>query len=83
MDTTVTIDLSQVAKEVGLPPPQVEAVVALLDDGNTIPFVTRYRKDQTGGLDEEQIRQIEKQTEQLRALVERKKKDTEGHRVTG
>ncbi|MCH2128586.1 MAG: helix-hairpin-helix domain-containing protein [Pirellulaceae bacterium] len=74
MDTTVTIDLSQVAKEVGLPPPQVEAVVALLDDGNTIPFVTRYRKDQTGGLDEEQIRQIEKQTEQLRALVERKKK---------
>mgnify|MGYP000674048924 CR=1 FL=1 len=32
--------------------------VELLDDGNTVPFITRYRKDQTGGLDEEQIRQI-------------------------
>ena len=55
----MTIDLGQVAREVGLPLEKVERTVALLDDGNTVPFITRYRKDQTGGLDEEQIRHIQ------------------------
>ena len=51
---------------------QVEAVVELLDAGNTVPFITRYRKDQTGGLDEEQIRQIQARLTKLRLLAERK-----------
>jgi len=43
-----------------------------LDAGNTVPFITRYRKDQTGGLDEEQIRQIQERLTKLRLLAERK-----------
>lgn len=74
MHTSVTIDLNPVAKDVGLSLHQVETVIALLDDGNTIPFITRYRKDQTGGVDEERIRQIQKQTDQLRSLTDRKQK---------
>src|SRR5207249_4178174 len=51
---------------------QVESVVQLLDEENTIPFITRYRKERTGGLDEEIIRIIKMRVEQLRALAERK-----------
>ena len=51
---------------------QVAATVALFDDGNTIPFVARYRKEMTGGLDEEQLRQIESRLDYLRRLAERK-----------
>lgn len=72
MDTTVTIDLRHVARGTGVPVRQVQAVVELLDDGNTVPFVTRYRKDQTGGLDEEQIRLIQARLAKLRLLAERK-----------
>jgi uncharacterized protein len=67
-----TVDLGSVAHNVALPLVQVESVVRLLDAGNTIPFITRYRKDQTGGLDEEQIRQIEARVGRLRMLAERK-----------
>ena len=56
MASTVTIDLRQVARGLDIPLRQVQAAVELLDEGNTVPFITRYRKDQTGGLDEEQIR---------------------------
>ncbi len=44
----------------------------LLDEGNTVPFITRYRKDQTGGLDEEQIRDIQGRLAKLRLLADRK-----------
>lgn len=44
-----------IGRELGIPRPQVESVVRLLDEGNTIPFLARYRKEQTGGLDEEEI----------------------------
>ncbi len=44
----------------------------LLDEGNTVPFITRYRKDQTGGLDEEPIRQIQTRLTKMRMLAERK-----------
>ncbi len=44
----------------------------MLDAGNTVPFITRYRKDQTGGLDEEQIRAIESRLIKMRLLAERK-----------
>ena len=59
MSARMSVSLEEVASSVGLPLAQVESTVELLDAGNTVPFITRYRKDQTGGLDEEQIRQIE------------------------
>src|SRR2546427_105597 len=45
--------------ELGLPAAGIAAVIALLDEGNTVPFIARYRKERTGGLDEVQIRAIE------------------------
>src|ERR1700681_4905073 len=70
--TSTYIDLRQVAQPLQLPLAKVESVVELLDAGNTVPFITRYRKDQTGGLDEEQIRRIEARIGRLRMLAERK-----------
>ncbi len=72
MDNTIEIDLSQAARELGLPLESVQNTVALLDDGNTVPFITRFRKDQTGALDEQQIRQVQEKVGKLRALAERK-----------
>ncbi len=51
---------------------QVKATIELLDDGNTVPFIARYRKEMTGKLNEEQIRNIEEQIEYLRNLEQRK-----------
>lgn len=68
---TGAINLAPVAKELSFTEEQVSKVVALLDDGNTVPFITRYRKEQTGNLDEEQIRAIEKRVNALRQLAEK------------
>ncbi len=68
----IVIDLGQIAGRLGLPPPRVEAVILLLDAGNTVPFITRYRRDQTGGLDEIDIRRIEKAIAKARQLADRK-----------
>jgi len=68
----VAINLEHVARDLRLPLPKVQATVELLDDGNTIPFITRYRKDQTGGLDEEQIRRVQERLRSMRLLAERK-----------
>ena len=57
-----------IAAELGVRPEQVAAAVSLLDDGNTIPFIARYRKEATGTLDEEQLRHVAEQIERLRAL---------------
>ena len=51
---------------------QVTATINLLDDGNTVPFIARYRKEVTGSLDEEQIRTIEERLAYLRNLEERR-----------
>ena len=51
-------DLSRIAQDLQIRKIQVEAVVALLDEGNTVPFITRYRKERTGGLDEDMIRRV-------------------------
>ena len=72
MGDPVIIDLRHVARGLAIPLAQVEAVLELLDEGNTVPFITRYRKDQTGGLDEEQIRQIQARLTKMRLLAERK-----------
>ncbi|MGD0900902.1 MAG: Tex-like N-terminal domain-containing protein, partial [Thermoguttaceae bacterium] len=72
MASTVTIDLRHIARSLEFPLRQVQAVVELLDEGNTVPFITRYRKDHTGGLDEEQIRQIQDRLTKMRQLADRK-----------
>jgi len=64
--------VSTIASELKLPHHHVAATVALFDDGNTLPFVARYRKEVTGGLDEEQLRQVQARLEYLRRLIERK-----------
>src|SRR4051795_7168094 len=69
---TIAIDFRPVAQSLQLALGQVEAVIELLDEGNTVPFITRYRKDQTGGLDEEQIRDIQSRVGKIRQLAERK-----------
>jgi len=51
---------------------KVQAVIEMLDEGNTIPFIARYRKERTGSLDEEQLRRIESGLERLRAMDERR-----------
>ncbi|NLD72010.1 MAG: RNA-binding transcriptional accessory protein [Chloroflexi bacterium] len=61
-----------IADEVGLRADQVERTVALFDEGNTIPFVARYRKEVTDYLDEEQLRAIAARLEYLRNLAARK-----------
>ncbi len=61
-----------VAQELDLPRGQVMAAVLLLDQANTIPFIARYRKEATGGLDEVQLRLIEARLAYLRRLEERK-----------
>ncbi|MFC2036592.1 Tex family protein [Chloroflexota bacterium] len=69
---TVRDIIRTVSGELALARGQVAATVALFDEGNTIPFVARYRKEVTGGLDEEQLRQIEARLVYLRRLGERK-----------
>ncbi len=72
MATQVTIDLRHVARGLDISLRQVQAVVELLDEGNTVPFITRYRKDRTDGLDEEQIRQVQDRLAKMRQLADRK-----------
>src|SRR2546425_12283573 len=66
------LDLSRIAQDLQVRKLQVEAVVHLLDQGNTVPFITRYRKERTGGLDEEVLRQIQERVALQRRLAERK-----------
>ena len=61
-----------IAKELSLPESKVKATLQLLDEGNTIPFVARYRKEVTGSLDEEEIRNISERAGYLRNLAQRR-----------
>ncbi|WP_445671173.1 Tex family protein [Paenibacillus sp. FSL K6-2524] len=63
----------QISKELGLSLKQVRTTVGLLNEGNTIPFIARYRKEMTGELDENQLRDIEERVHYLRNLEERKR----------
>jgi uncharacterized protein len=69
---TLRLDFSRIAQDLQIRKVQVESVVQLLDEGNTVPFITRYRKERTGGLNEEIIRLIQGRVVQLRQLAERK-----------
>jgi uncharacterized protein len=64
--------LKQVQEELQIGRKSVVTTVELLDSGNTVPFISRYRKEMTGGLDEEQIRSIEERVQYLRGLFQRK-----------
>src|SRR5438477_7307096 len=66
------LDLSRIAQDLQIRKLQVESVIELLDEGNTVPFITRYRKERTGGLNEEPIRLIQARVGFLRHLADRK-----------
>ena len=63
---------SRIAAELAVKPPQVVAAVALLDGGATVPFIARYRKEATGGLDDVQLRTLQERLTYLRELEERR-----------
>ncbi|HKJ72268.1 MAG TPA: Tex family protein [Gammaproteobacteria bacterium] len=63
---------SRIAAELGAAESQVSAAVRLLDDGATVPFIARYRKEATGGLDDTQLRNLEERLGYLRELEERR-----------
>ncbi len=62
-----------IAKSLHIKPTQVQSAVDLLDAGNTIPFIARYRKEATGTLDEDQLRKIQSEMDRLRTLEDRRK----------
>jgi protein Tex len=64
--------LSQLATEIKIRPEQVQAAVSLLDGGATVPFIARYRKEATGGLDDIQLRELEYRLGYLREMEERR-----------
>lgn len=67
------MDITQkITKELGIKPWQAEAVINLIDEGNTIPFIARYRKEATGALDDEILRRFDERLKYLRSLEERK-----------
>jgi uncharacterized protein len=61
-----------IAEELAVSEPQVAAAVTLLDDDATVPFIARYRKEATGGLDDVQLRQLEERLHYLRELADRR-----------
>lgn len=71
MSAVQTVDFARVADDLGLRTEQVENAVELLDAGNTVPFITRYRKERTGNLDETVLRALQQKVQSLRQLAER------------
>lgn len=63
---------SRIAAELDVRPQQVEAAVALLDEGSTVPFIARYRKEVTGSLDDTQLRHLDERLRYLRELDDRR-----------
>jgi uncharacterized protein len=64
--------MDRLAEEIGAKITQVSAAVALLDEGATVPFISRYRKEVTGGLDDTQLRLLEERLGYLRELEDRR-----------
>jgi uncharacterized protein len=62
----------RLAAEIAAKPAQIAAAIALLDEGATVPFISRYRKEATGGLDDTQLRLLEERLRYLRELEERR-----------
>ncbi|GAB59521.1 Tex family protein [Rheinheimera nanhaiensis] len=68
----MSIIVKQIATEIAARPEQVLATIALLEEGATVPFIARYRKEVTGGLDDTQLRHLEQRLTYLRELEERR-----------
>jgi len=64
--------INRIARELSLPSRGVESITALLDEGSTVPFIARYRKEATGSLDEVQILDVKERLTQLRQMDERR-----------
>ena len=72
MGNPIQVDLGRIAQDLQIRRSQVESVVGLLDEGNTVPFITRYRKEATGNLNEVIVGEIQLRVQRLRDLAERK-----------
>src|SRR6516162_8433958 len=72
MQNLKSLDTSRIAQDLQIRKVQVENVVQLLDEGNSIPFIRCYRKERTGGLNEDALRQIQLRVKLQRALADRK-----------
>lgn len=72
MDSPFPVDLGRIAQDLQIRRVQVESVVQLLDEGHTVPFIARYRKERTGGLPEPILREIRNRVKRQRDLAERK-----------
>jgi uncharacterized protein len=72
MEPRMTSITQRIAEELNVKTAQVDAAVALLDEGATVPFISRYRKEVTGGLDDSQMRTLEERLRYLRELEERR-----------
>ena len=68
----MSVLFDQIATEIAANPAQVQAAVALLDEGATVPFISRYRKEVTGGLDDTQLRKLQERLYYLRELDDRR-----------
>ena len=67
--------VKKIAAELEIRPQQVEAVIKLIAEGNTIPFIARYRKEAHGSLNDEQLRNLSERLTYLRTLEEKKEQD--------
>jgi uncharacterized protein len=72
MYEATSFECSRIAQDLQIRKVQVESVVQLFNEGNTVPFITRYRKERTGGLNEDAIRRIQDRVANLRELASRK-----------
>ncbi len=72
-----------IASQLNVKPSQVEAAIRLLDEGDTVPFIARYRKEMTGTLDDEQVRIVSDEVVRLRLMDERRTRHLEIHPGTG
>ncbi len=77
------LDLSRIAQDLQIRKVQIENVVQLLDEGNTIPFITRYRKERTGGLNEEVLRTIQERVAPAAAIGRAQADHPPQHRKPG
>ena len=75
--------METVARRLQVQRAQVQAVMTLLEEGSTVPFIARYRKERTKGLDEEAIRQIEEMVHAQQKVERRKADAAEAHRSAG
>src|SRR6266567_4561790 len=82
MYEATSFECSRIAQDLQTRKVQVESVVQLFNEGNTVPFIARYRKEKTGGLDEDAVRQVQARLNFVKQLNDRKQtilKSIESH----